>query len=543
MFSKRAFNQRRKRAKEAAKPLKKKKKAAPTKDIYVNGIAIEFKKKCDFCEAKRAVFHCPSCDNDGDKSGDFLCDKCDLEVHRHVKRRDHIRTQLPDVTVREAIHRILGCFRYLRARRALIARCREEFQRYYDPPAKAYFYSRPRFGETTWTKPLCLKGAELCPYPSFDDYVFRIQGSARSKAARNRLIDLICENYEKIFSREYTRFYYHFNGGSKLVPRVRWEKPHFLFWRDLKPYKNDDVAALMIQCQWFAWRGRCFMQDCVRKQYTVKTDPLTGRLMYTELRTHKRSLKKPPMLGREEFDPHDISLWGIYKLGVWFRRLGYKWIVPELKKFDVDGKLLLAFEWQDYVDLGFTKAHQIKRILLEIEKRAFFRTHRDLPVTLVRRDRLRYHHRIEKATILIQRAYRLRYEAMVRRRNAELARLEAERLRQERLRIEGGMWWSKKIERIAVPDRGKLFGNSTVDSVKGWGSWVGTKWVPADEATRPAGQRYAYRIDTRGVVAARGLHFSNDQNLTDKREHMLTNLFENGVFGKPEDGGGGAGTG
>ena len=29
--------------------------------------------------------------------------------------------------------------------------------------------------ETSWRKPLCLKEAELCPYPSFDDYVFRIQ--------------------------------------------------------------------------------------------------------------------------------------------------------------------------------------------------------------------------------------------------------------------------------------------------------------------------------------------------------------------------------
>ena len=34
--------------------------------------------------------------------------------------------------------------------------------------------SRP-VQETSWRKPLCLKEAELCPYPSFDDYVFRIQ--------------------------------------------------------------------------------------------------------------------------------------------------------------------------------------------------------------------------------------------------------------------------------------------------------------------------------------------------------------------------------
>ena len=80
----------------------------------------------------------------------------------------------------------------------------------------------------------------------------------------------------------------------------------------------------------------------------------------------------------------------------------------------MDGALLLSFEWQDYVDLGFTQSHVIKRVLLQIEKRAFFKSHRDLPVTLVRRDRLRYHHRVEKAAISIQRRYRVIYAALQR---------------------------------------------------------------------------------------------------------------------------------
>ena len=80
--------------------------------------------------------------------------------------------------------------------------------------------------------------------------MFRIQGLARHKAARNYLIELIRQTYDKIFSREYTRFYYHFNGGSNLVPRVAWTKPRFLYWRDLKAFKSEDVAALMIQNQW-----------------------------------------------------------------------------------------------------------------------------------------------------------------------------------------------------------------------------------------------------------------------------------------------------
>ena len=118
------------------------------------------------------------------------------------------------------------------------------------------------------------------------------------------------------------------------MPRVAWTKPRFLYWRDLKAFKSEDVAALMIQNQWHAYKARQFMMNAVRAQYTVKTDPLTGRLMYTNVHTHKRGFKKPPLLGSEELDPEDMSLWGIYRLGVFFRRLGYGFIAPELRRFD-----------------------------------------------------------------------------------------------------------------------------------------------------------------------------------------------------------------
>ena len=262
MFSKRAFNARRRKTQALAKKPAKVANEKPTTEIFVNQTVIPFKKTCDFCEEKRAVFHCPKCTTTATGTGDFLCDSCDLEVHRHVKRRNHIRTQIPDVTAREAVHKIMGCFKYLLARKVLVAKCRLEFQRFFDPPTKTYFYFRPsiqvfdqcplfmlrrwRTGparrapardawrrsrslaprprpsllrsrprsplqslrpsrrpsrrprvaaarentsspqgtkptpqnqtqETSWRKPLCLKEAELCPYPSFDDYVFRIQ--------------------------------------------------------------------------------------------------------------------------------------------------------------------------------------------------------------------------------------------------------------------------------------------------------------------------------------------------------------------------------
>ena len=143
MFSKRAFNARRRKTQALAKKPAKVANEKPTTEIFVNQTVIPFKKTCDFCEEKRAVFHCPKCTTTATGTGDFLCDSCDLEVHRHVKRRNHIRTQIPDVTAREAVHKIMGCFKYLLARKVLVAKCRLEFQRFFDPPTKTYFYFRP----------------------------------------------------------------------------------------------------------------------------------------------------------------------------------------------------------------------------------------------------------------------------------------------------------------------------------------------------------------------------------------------------------------
>ena len=143
MFSKRAFNARRRKTQALAKKPVKVANEKPTTEIFVNQTVIPFKKTCDFCEEKRAVFHCPKCTTTATGTGDFLCDSCDLEVHRHVKRRNHIRTQIPDVTAREAVHKIMGCFKYLLARKVLVAKCRLEFQRFFDPPTKTYSYFRP----------------------------------------------------------------------------------------------------------------------------------------------------------------------------------------------------------------------------------------------------------------------------------------------------------------------------------------------------------------------------------------------------------------
>ena len=49
---------------------------------------------------------------------------------------------------------------------------------------------------------------------------------------------------------------------------------------------------------------------------------------------------------------------------------------PTFEKFGVDGQTLLTFDWEDYLAIGVTQSHQIKKLLLDIERRAFYRTYK-----------------------------------------------------------------------------------------------------------------------------------------------------------------------
>ena len=98
---------------------------------------------------------------------------------------------------------------------------------------------------------------------------------------------------------------------------------------------------------------------------------------------------------------------------------------------------------------------------------------------------------MEKAAIRFGR-YRVIYAALQRARAAERERVEKAKKKAEKDRKEGGLWWSGKIKNLPVPDHGKVYGNRTVETVHGWGSWIGERWVPLDDKTRPHKQRYEH---------------------------------------------------
>ena len=98
---------------------------------------------------------------------------------------------------------------------------------------------------------------------------------------------------------------------------------------------------------------------------------------------------------------------------------------------------------------------------------------------------MRYHHRVEKAAISIQRRYRVIYAALQsgararERERVEKAKKKAEKDRKARRR--GGPARLKS----AVPDHGKRAREPDRRDGHGWGSRIGERWVPLDDKTRP----------------------------------------------------------
>jgi hypothetical protein len=54
------------------------------------------------------------------------------------------------------------------------------------------------------------------------------------------------------------------------------------------------------------------------------------------------------MLGKELWDPTDVREWSVSEVAYFFRRMGFKKFgyVDAIRKYSVDGKLLLTFEWE-----------------------------------------------------------------------------------------------------------------------------------------------------------------------------------------------------
>jgi len=413
-------------------------------DLHVDGELYQFNTTCTFCqmEDKIALVHCMACK-------DFLCEDCDAQVHMHAKRKNHIRTVISSFDMDTAGQKIISFIRFIVCQKILKAKVRETFDRFYNPSERMHYYYNLKTNKVQWHKPYCLKSEELRPFMTYDIAAFKIQNLYRVRVAHREVVERLTDQYDKIYDRESGFFYYYYNGvlnptptdpnnrnRNFLMEEVTWKKPVNFYSKDAKLLFTEDLAALRIQFAFRNMKAKQFMRILVRTFFDYRYDPITGRHYYRNTVNGHSMWRKPRMLGREKWDPEDVRHFDVDEVVYFFRRLGFKKFgyVDAVRQYQIDGLLLLTFEWEDYVYLGVKQSMHIKQIMLALQRRPWYATHIDHPKDLQRRDRLRRHHNIDAAARLLQKKFRERYARALTRRFHEILRVQKQKEEIERER-------------------------------------------------------------------------------------------------------------
>ena len=232
------------------------------------------------------------------------------------------------------------------------------------------------YGTVSWRKPYCLRKQELFPFLDPERAATICQNVYRIWTARFKTVVELKKQYEKIFDRRNGRFYYAYNGPSRLLPKQSWRVPRFFgkrgFPKDLVPIYTVDVAALIIQRKWRALLVRRFLWALCRGTYEQIWDPVNGRWNYFHKEKKTLLEYKPLVLGDQPWDPHYIPDWDVERVCLFLRRIGLKQYVQTFRDYGTDGRALVLLDGEDFDNLEvWNKVHR-RKILMEI--------HRECPV-------------------------------------------------------------------------------------------------------------------------------------------------------------------
>jgi hypothetical protein len=352
------------------------------------------------------------------------------------------------------------------------------------------------YKSTSWTKPRCLRGQELTPFMDPDFAARVIQGLNKMNQAKTLVNALLVQKFHKIFDRTKGRFYYVFAGKSKLIARQSWVAPRLCSrpgYRDrIHAVYTDDVAAILIQQKWRTFLMKKLFKALTRANYMERWDPIQLRYKYTNINTDQTTDQKPILLGSDKFDPNDVSLWNVDRVVLFIRRLGYRKFgyCDILKRFNIDGQLVLFFDNDDFADIGIRNRIHIRRIQIELEKiYPMNRREAISAIFKVKREKMRRFKQLEGAAIDIQRLYRGHSARTERRYLKEIERISHMQEALDEKNNKVGVWWlQQKVPRAAEPL--KDFGRKRDHfSVKGWGRWVGNEWQGIPNSKEQGGQK------------------------------------------------------
>ncbi|OWZ18721.1 hypothetical protein PHMEG_0007150 [Phytophthora megakarya] len=208
--------------------------------------------------------------------------------------------------------------------------CRAVYERIYDPEQGLYYYHNTRTKETTWEKPLLLRGAESDVFTprtrkkkerevllTPELAATMMQRAYRRKKGFQNLLRLCRSVYERIYDPEQDMYYYH-NTRSKettwekplllrgaesdvFTPRSRQKKMHTLMSavnRTPSRELTEVEAATRLQGLYRAKKAKDELGARLMQRFKQAVDPSSGQVYYVNLLTEEVSWDPPALLLR-----------------------------------------------------------------------------------------------------------------------------------------------------------------------------------------------------------------------------------------------------
>jgi hypothetical protein len=252
------------------------------------------------------------------------------ESESRLEKKNMSKARREPLTPDEAARMVQRAYRLKTGFRNLLRMCRAVYERIYDPEQGMYYYHNTRTKETTWEKPLLLRGAASDVFTprtrqkkaheemlTPERAAQMVQRAYRRRKGFQNLLRLCRSVYERIYDTEQGMYYYH-NTRTK---ETTWEKPLLLRGAESDVFTprtrqkklkslmsamdgtssrkshqwTEEEAAIRLQGLYRAKKAREELGVRLVQRFKQAVDPGSGQVYYVNLLTQEVSWDPPAL--------------------------------------------------------------------------------------------------------------------------------------------------------------------------------------------------------------------------------------------------------